>query len=306
MKQKTKKIESALLAIRDEIRHQQIPAQRDNTVGIGYIRRKPLPDPSVKQKVTVGFQADASLQERLESVALPVQAVDDLGSRFNEGSLQHVRQKRENGVKRSKVLCVAGGFAVLYTSEELSEDRKVEDQGSSEQRVLALVEDVDGATASAEDLRVVLVDGALGVTNSGNILDDDDVVGMLAFSDGNTLGADLGSLEEQTVRINHVVDDAALADLLALELPLRRQVVAVVVAEMVVRGDGERLDTGVDQELGEDGFEFGLAGLEIVAADEGLVALREGNDTGDKCVLGCAVDEGFALKDGSDGEQRGR
>ena len=46
---------------------------------------------------------------------------------------------------------------------------------------LALVEDVDGRAAAAEDLGVVLVDGALAVADGGHVLDDDDVVGVLAL-----------------------------------------------------------------------------------------------------------------------------
>jgi hypothetical protein len=37
------------------------------------------------------------------------------------------------------------------------------------------------------------------------------------------------------VHINHIVDDVALADLLALELRLRREIAAVAVSEMVAR-----------------------------------------------------------------------
>jgi hypothetical protein len=40
---------------------------------------------------------------------------------------------------------------------------------------------------------------------------------------------------------------------------------------MVVRNNQERFDTGVDEELGEDGLEFGLSGLQVVTTDERLV-----------------------------------
>jgi hypothetical protein len=36
---------------------------------------------------------------------------------------------------------------------------------------LALVEDVDGRPSAAEDLRVILVDGALAVADGGDVLD---------------------------------------------------------------------------------------------------------------------------------------
>ena len=127
------------------------------------------------------------------------------------------------------------------------------------------------------------------------------MVGVLALA----LLARSRSLEQETVGIYHVVDDAALADLLALELTLSRQVLAVVVAEVVVGGDGEGLDTSVDEELGEDGLELGLAGLEVITTDEGLLALGELDGTRDKGVLGSTVDEGLVLEDGGDSEDGG-
>lgn len=49
---------------------------------------------------------------------------------------------------------------------------------------LALVEDADGRTTTAHDLGVILVDGALGVADGGNVLDDDDVVGVFTLGNG--------------------------------------------------------------------------------------------------------------------------
>lgn len=60
-------------------------------------------------------------------------------------------------------------------------------------------------------------------------LDDDDVVGVLA------------GLVEDGVAGDHVVDDAALGDLLGPERLRRRQVHAVVVAQVVVARDRRRL-----------------------------------------------------------------
>ena len=110
----------------------------------------------------------------------------------------------------------------------------------------------------------------------------------------------VAALEQEVVRVDHVVDYAALADLLALELRLRGQVVPVVVPEVVVRRDRERLDARVDEELGEDGLELRLARLEVVASDERLEALRELDDTRDKGVLGRTVDEGLTLEEALD------
>jgi len=170
---------------------------------------------------------------------------------------------------------------------------------------LALVEDVDSRTTTTEDLRVVLVDSALRVADSGYILDDDDVVGMLALANRNALSTDFRCLIEEAISVDHVVDNTALADLLALKLPLSRQIVAVVVAEMVVRGNGEGLDTGIDEELGKDGLEFGLTGLQIITTDERFLALSELDDTRNKGVLRSTVDEWLTLKDSGHGKEGG-
>ena len=39
-----------------------------------------LPDPRLEQEVTAAFQTNTCFQEALESVALPVKAVDDFGA----------------------------------------------------------------------------------------------------------------------------------------------------------------------------------------------------------------------------------
>lgn len=39
-----------------------------------------LPDPGLQQQIAASLEADAGLQETLERIALPVQAVDDVGA----------------------------------------------------------------------------------------------------------------------------------------------------------------------------------------------------------------------------------
>src|SRR5882762_9474996 len=104
---------------------------------------------------------------------------------------------------------------------------------------LALVEDVDSLPTTAKDLGVILVDGPLRIANGRNILDHDNMIRMLAFSLLLAFSGHFRRLVKQPVGIDHVIDDAALADLLRLELGFGGEVVSVVVAEMVVGGDGE-------------------------------------------------------------------
>ena len=170
---------------------------------------------------------------------------------------------------------------------------------------LALIEDVDSRTTTTEDLRVVLVNGALGIPNSRNIFNHDDVVGMLALSNRDAFGSNCRSLIQKAVSINHVVDDAALADLFAPKLPLSRQVVAIIVAEMVVRSNRKRLDASVDEELSKDGLELGLTRLKVITTNEGLMTLSELDSSWNKGVLGSTVDEGLTFQDGRNCKKSG-
>lgn len=124
------------------------------------------------------------------------------------------------------------------------------------------------------------------------------------FSLGCGLGIELGrGLEQQRVGSDHVVDNRGFTNLLGSELSLRRQVFAVIVAQVVVGSDGQGLDTGVDEELGHDRLELGLTGLEVVTADKGLVSFRELDASGYERVRGGAVDVGASFEDRRDGEQ---
>jgi len=168
---------------------------------------------------------------------------------------------------------------------------------------LALVEDVDGLPAPTEDFGIILVDGPLGIANSSDILDHNDVIRVLAFGLFLALGGHFRRLVEQPIGVDHVIDDAALADLLGPKLLMGGEIVPIVVAEMVVRGDGERLDACVHQELGQDRLELGLTGLEIITSNEGFLALSKGDNSRNESVLWSTVDERLAFQNGSDGEK---
>lgn len=147
--------------------------------------------------------------------------------------------------------------------------------------------------ATEEDLSVVLVQGTLVVTDSGHVLDDNTVVGVLAL------------LVQDAVGLNHVINDVGLGNLLGAELLLGAQVLAVVVAQVVVAGNGGQLDAGVDEEVDKSRLHLGLARLEVVATNVSVVFLSKLNSTGDKGVLGRAVDEGGTLQDTRDSKDGG-
>ena len=121
---------------------------------------------------------------------------------------------------------------------------------------------------------------------------------------------------EDPVALDHVVNDVGLADLFAPELLWCAQVLAVVVAQMVVAHDRHRFNpfiganffkqefrknsprkngdyfTRVDKEVHQDGFEFSLAGLEVIPTDEDAPLLCQLQAAGHKGVLGGAIDVG--------------
>ena len=107
-------------------------------------------------------------------------------------------------------------------SAQGEEDSEVEDERRREQRVLACVVHDDGVGATHENFARVLVHGALAVGDLRHVLDDDDVVGVLV------------RLVEQAVGHDHIVDDVGFGDLFRPEGLRRGEVLAVVVAEVVV------------------------------------------------------------------------
>lgn len=152
----------------------------------------------------------------------------------------------------------------------------------------------DGLVTPHENFGVVLVQSTLVVTNSWHVLDDNGVVGVFSL------------LVEHRVGLNHVINDVGLGDLLGAELLLGAQVLAIVVTEMVVAGNGGQLDTGVDQEVNQSRLHLGLARLEVIATNEGVVLLSELDSAWNKGVLRRAVDEWHLLKDTGNSEDGGR
>ena len=143
---------------------------------------------------------------------------------------------------------------------------------------------------SHENLSVVLIQSTLVVTNSWHVLDDDSVIRMLAL------------LVENRVGFNHVIHDVGLGDLLGAELLLGAEVLSIIVAEMVIAGNGSELDTSADQEIDQCRLHLGLTRLEVITANEGVVLLSKLNATWDKSVLGRSVDEGGLFENTSNSE----
>lgn len=148
--------------------------------------------------------------------------------------------------------------------------------------------------STKENLRIVFIECTLVVTDGWHVLDYNAVIWVLAF------------LVKDVVGSNHVINNIGLGDLLGTELLLGRQVLAIVVAEMVVGSNGGQLDTSRDEEVNEGGLHLCLAGFEVVAADEGLVLVGEFYAAWDEGVLGRSVDEWGTFEDTGDSEHGGR
>ena len=108
------------------------------------------------------------------------------------------------------------------------------------------------------------------------------------------------------IRRNHVIDDATLGNLLAAELTLGTEIVAVVIAKVIIARNRERFNASIDEELGQNTLELCLSRLQVVTANERLVLLRELNDTRNESVLGSAVYERSAFEDRSNSEDGAR
>ena len=147
--------------------------------------------------------------------------------------------------------------------------------------------------SSHEDLRIVLIQRTLVVANGRHVLDDDCVVRVLTL------------LVKHSVGFNHVIDNVGLGNLLGAELLLRAEVLAVIVAKVVVAGNGGKLDTSANQEVDESRLHLGLARLEVITTNEGVMLLSKLNATRDEGVLGRAIDERNLLENASNRKDSG-
>jgi hypothetical protein len=224
--------------------------------------------------VIFGLETNTGTEDVSQSRTLLSQRIDDRSSSGSERSLKHVAQDAQHRVEATEISSIGTMALPLDTRHHLSYKHKIDDQRGRKKRVLAHIEDADRLVAAQEDLCVVLIQSALVIANGGHVLNDDGVVGVLALLVQNGIGSD------------HVVNDVRLADFFGAELAMRRQVHAVVVAEVVVRCNRGQFDTGADQEVDEGGLHFGLSRLEVVTADEGVVALGELDSTRNEGILG--------------------
>lgn len=167
----------------------------------------------------------------------------------------------------------------LNTSHHFSNDDQINDQRTGQQRVFADVEQRDGLVTTHEDLSVVFIQCALVITHSRHVLDHDSMIWVFTLLIQDGVGSD------------HVIHDIGFGDLLASELFLTAEILAVVVAQVVVACDAGEFDSGIDQEIYQGGLHLGLAGFEIITADECSFAFGELDRSWHECVLRGTIDE---------------
>lgn len=209
-----------------------------------------LPSPTRQQQVppTSLLQTQTSLQERSQSLSLPVQAVNDVRTGLDERCLEHVRQEGENWVERLEgnfgfggegVGCGCGGGegTVADSGHQVCKDGQVQDEGSGQEGVLssrlpyqlnpvishrlhgtylANVENTQNVPPAHQQLRIVLVHSPLVITYARSVLDNDQVIGVFTLLVHlASLGVDASSgLVEKIVGSNHVIHNRGLGNFL--------------------------------------------------------------------------------------------
>jgi len=246
----------------------------------------------LKKHVVVRSKTNASTKNVLNTFTLTCKSIDNRSTSRNHRTFKKVAKDRKDGSETFRLLHFLG--LVSDTSHELSKDDKIGHERSSKKGILTSVVDSDGVDTTHEDFGSVLIHSTLAITNIRDVLDDDAVVGLLT------------RLVEETVALDDIIDDTCLCDFLGTELCRRAEVLAIVVAKVIVRDDGGDLETSTNEEVSEDALDLGLTTLEIVTSDVDTVTLGKFDDTGDEGVLRRAVDETALLEDGSDSKHSRR
>jgi len=141
--------------------------------------------------------------------------------------------------------------------------------------------------SSHENLSVVLIESTLVISDCWHVLDNDGVIWVFARTVENSVGLD------------HVINNIRLGNLLGAELLVRAEILSIVITKVIVAGNGSKLDTSTDQEVNESRLHLGLTRLEIVTTNESTVLFSKLNSTWNKGVLRRPVDEWDTLENGS-------
>ena len=223
----------------------------------------------------INLVALGGFQEVTKHFSLPREAIDDEFISISNGSLKEEREIAQNG---SHFFTIDGNSA-----EELSQENHINHKRYCEQGVLTDVVGRDGVDAIKEDSRRVLVQSAFGVSDEGDVLDDHDVVHVVAVR------------VQSLVVHDCVVHNSGLGGFFGLERVALLQVFAVIVAQVVIGHDGREFYAAAGEEIGHGGLEACLTRLEIRACHAGVILLGELHDGWVEGVLRTAVEVGHSL-----------
>ena len=261
----------------------------------------------LKGHVRLRLKTNACTEDISKSAALLGQCVDNWSSRRCQGSLlpsaksginskratyylQHIAQNAKHAVETFVFVGVITVSLPCNASHHLSNDHKIDNQWRRQEGILANVEQADGLVATHENLRIVLVKSTFVIADGWHVLDHHAMIWMLA------------GLVQNVVDFNHVVNNVGFGDLLGSKLLLGAQVLAVIVAKMIVAGDGSEPNTSIDHKVCQRRFHLGLSRLEVVATNESPVLLSKLNSTRYKGILRRSINEWSVLEDTSDGK----
>lgn len=219
----------------------------------------------VHQEVIFQRNTSADLEQVFDTILLSEQRVDDGGFISSSGGLAKVTEDAQDVVESVEISFVVS--LPFDSFQQFSEEDKIEDDGSGQEGVFTDVVDGPGLFTAQEDFRDVFVDGLLGITSTGDVLDDDFVVGVFTL------------LEQAGVGSDDIISAGLLGGFLGLEGLFGREVLTVVVTQMVITDDRDGLKTTTNDNVDEGSLELSLTSLEIVTDNEGVVLDSQFNET---------------------------
>jgi len=134
---------------------------------------------------------------------------------IGDGGLEEERQVGEDG---SECLLIN-----VNSCQELTQHQHIDHDRNGKEGILANVVRRDCVYSAKEDLGSILVEGSLRVANERHILNNNFVIDMII-----TLWV------EQSVRLDSIVKNTSLGYLFRLEALVLRQVLSIIVAQVVV------------------------------------------------------------------------
>mmetsp|Transcript_22684 Transcript_22684/g.52428 ORF Transcript_22684/g.52428 Transcript_22684/m.52428 type:complete len:201 (+) Transcript_22684:1659-2261(+) len=174
----------------------------------------------LKSHVVVRTQPQTGTHHIHNRTTLREQCIHNGSPIRNKRGLQHIRKKRQDRVEGLPLVITRLLHADALT--ELPENHQIVNQWCGQKRILTCIVHHNRVLSTHEDLRSVLIHRTLRVCHIWHILDHHNMIGMFIL------------FKQNTVRSNHIIHNIRLGDLLASELTRSRQVLSIIVSQMIV------------------------------------------------------------------------